>query len=201
MLVSIPYCMSWMNQFMNDFLSVGAGKSLFMCKEAISSSRLFCSLPASILLFLSNSPVPFYHQTSFSPHFLSLHPSSSLFLCCSPSSLLSAALFHSPRGVDHVWMGLNDGWEGGCMQCSFTRACTCMHIETRSYTRAHTQSLLWVCLCVSVSRCVEEDESLSAWNAHTLSVTHGRTSMHSYKQSKYTELLFACMIDSVHVSF
>lgn len=118
MLVSIPYCMSWMNQFMNDFLSVGARKSLFMCKEAISLSRLFCSLPASILLFLSNSPVPFYHQTSFRQHFLSLHPSSSLFLCCSPSSLLSAALFHSPCGVDHVWMGLNDGWEGGCMQCS-----------------------------------------------------------------------------------
>lgn len=178
MLVSIPYCMSWMNQFMNDFLSVGAGKSLFMCKEAISSSRLFCSLPASILLFLSNSPVPFYHQTSFSPHFLSLHPSSSLFLCCSPSSLLSAAVFHSPRGVDHVWMGLNDGWEGGCMQCSFTRACTCMHIETRSYTRAHTQSLLvgvFVCLCESV--CWGGWVTLCMKRTHTLS--HTWTNQHA----------------------
>lgn len=31
-LVTIPDCMSWMNQFMNDFLSVGTGKNLFICK-------------------------------------------------------------------------------------------------------------------------------------------------------------------------
>lgn len=172
MLVSIPYCMSWMNQFMNDFLSVGAGKSLFMCKEAISSSRLFCSLPASILLFLSNSPVPFYHQTSFSPHFLSLHPSSSLFLCCSPSSLLSAALFHSPRGVDHVWMGLNDGWEGGCMQCGFTQARTCTaHRNTVLHERAHTE-FTGGCVCVSLWVGVLRRMSHSLHETHTHSQSH-----------------------------
>ena len=52
-----------------------------------------CSSPASILPFLSNSPVPFYHQTSFNQHFLSLHPPSCRFLSPLP---LHPTSVHSP---------------------------------------------------------------------------------------------------------
>lgn len=64
------------------------------------------------------------------------------------------------------------------VQCSFTRACTCMHIETRSYTRAHTQSLLvgvFVCLCESV--CWGGWVTLCMKRTHTLS--HTWTNQHA----------------------
>lgn len=81
-LFSILKCMSWMNQFVNNFLSAGTGESLFKCKKAIRFSHSFVHCQPLFPLFSVN-PLCHFTIKPLSATLSSLLVSSSL---CHPSS-------------------------------------------------------------------------------------------------------------------